>query len=127
MVAALMTLDTDFDQSKTRVAKIMIECHLAGTLQRVVEGDKPTIIVKMIGTQRLVHQFTLKMGKFSQHHDNFGIHLGNVSSHLNEIFQEGQGQSMKIIATTGKSFLHALRLLCCAVKVTSVDFEMNYI
>jgi hypothetical protein len=35
----------------------MIECHLAGTLQRVVEEDKPTIIVKMIGTQRLVHQY----------------------------------------------------------------------
>ena len=61
-VATRMILDTEFDQAKARVAKIMAELGLAGTLERnVPDGSSPRIIVRMIGSQRLVDQFTLKM------------------------------------------------------------------
>ena len=43
IVAARMILVTEFDQAKTRVAKIMVELGLAGTLERrnVPDGSPP--------------------------------------------------------------------------------------
>ena len=84
-----MILDTEFDQAKARVAKIMAELGLAGTLERnVSDGSSPRIIVRMIGSQSLVDQFTLKMEKLSKHHGNYGVHLDATSKCVNDIFDD---------------------------------------
>lgn len=101
-----MILDTEFDQAKTRVAKIMVELGLAGTLERNVPDGTPRIIVRMIGSQRLVYQFTLKMEKLSKHHGNYDIHLDASSKCVNDIFEDNSRDeeltTVNILTSEGK-------------------------
>lgn len=95
IVAAEMILDTSEPQMKTRVAKIMVQLSLAGTIRKVIEERRGvsntttrvlSINVRIIGTQRSVHSFTLLIGKLSKHHDNFGYRLIAASEDVRAIF-----------------------------------------